>query len=135
MKDSKPQHCVQQHKLLKMKLNATNRDKHIKEASKQTSSNNLFKVSCKYTQSMLFNWKICFNVINIQTYDELMCSLSKSTEFVKWTTCTDFFFDVSKLQKQLWNVIQIHLDHSANFIPLIWFVCVTVSHNVSLSTA
>ena len=35
MRDSKPQHCVQQHKSLKMKPNATNQDKHIKEASKK----------------------------------------------------------------------------------------------------
>ena len=29
-------------------------------------------------------------------------------------------FDVSKLQKQFPNVMQTHLDQSANFGPLIW---------------
>ena len=42
MRDSKPQRCVQQHKLLKMTQSATNRDNHINEASKQTFANNLF---------------------------------------------------------------------------------------------
>ena len=58
-RESKPQRCVQQHKLLKVTRNATNRDKHINEASKQIFANNLFKISCKYMQSMLSNWKIC----------------------------------------------------------------------------
>ena len=62
MRDSK-----QQHKLLKVTRNTTNRDKHINEASKQAFANNLFKLSCKYTQDMLFKWKICFNVFNIRT--------------------------------------------------------------------
>ena len=42
MRDSKPQPCVQQHKLLKVTWNATNRDKHINEALKQTFANNIF---------------------------------------------------------------------------------------------
>ena len=71
MHDSKPQSCVQQHISLKVTQHATNRDKHINEESKQIFANNLFKISCKYTQYMLFNWKICFNVFNIQTYDDL----------------------------------------------------------------
>ena len=83
MRDSKPQRCVQQHKLLKATRNATNRDKHINEASKQTFSNNLFKILCNNIQDMLSNWKICFNVINIQTYDEFLCNLSKINEFVR----------------------------------------------------
>ena len=62
MRDSK-----QQHKLLKVTRNTTNRDKHINEASKQAFANNLFKLSCKYTRDMLFKWKICFNVFNIRT--------------------------------------------------------------------
>ena len=66
MRDSK-----QQHKLLKVTRNTTNRDKHINEASKQAFANNLFKLSCKYTQDMLFKWKICFNVFNIRTEDEI----------------------------------------------------------------
>ena len=42
MPDSKPQRRVQQHMLLKVTQNETNRDKHINEASKQTFANNLF---------------------------------------------------------------------------------------------
>ena len=42
-------------------------------------------------------------------------------------------FDVSKLQKQLRGVIQIHLDQSANFGPLPINVCVTVNHNVAFN--
>ena len=53
MRDSKPQRCFQQHKSLKVLGNATNRNKHINEASKQSFLNNLFKISCKYTQGML----------------------------------------------------------------------------------
>ena len=88
MRDSKPQRCVQQHKSLKVTRNATNRDKHINEASKQTFANNLFKMLCKYTHGMLSNWKICFNVINIRTYDESLCNLGKINETVMSTTCT-----------------------------------------------
>ena len=66
-RDGKPQRCVQQHKSLKVTRNATNRDKHINEASKQIFANNLFKISCKSMQSMLSNWKIVFNVMNIRT--------------------------------------------------------------------
>ena len=67
MHDSKPQHNS-----LKMTGNAKNRDKHINEASKQTFANNLVKKSCKHTQDMLSNWKICLNVFNIKTYDEFL---------------------------------------------------------------
>ena len=77
MRDSKPQRCVQQHKSFKVTRNATNRNKHINEASKQIFANNLLKMPCKYTRGMFSNWKICFNVINIRTYDELLCNLSK----------------------------------------------------------
>ena len=83
MGDSKPQHDVQQHKLLKATRNPTNRDKHIKEASKQTFANILFKILCKYTQGMFSTWKICYNVINIQTYYELLCHLGKINEIVR----------------------------------------------------
>ena len=31
---------------------------------------------------MLSNWKICFNVINIQTYDESLSNLGKLNETV-----------------------------------------------------
>ena len=43
-------------------------------------------------------------------------------------------FQVSKLQKQLPTVIQIHLDQCANFGPLPLNVCMTVSHNVAFNT-
>ena len=72
MRDSK-----QQHKLLKVTRNATNRDKHINETSKQFFAKNVFKISCKFTQGMLCIWKICFNVLNIQTSDEVLCNLNK----------------------------------------------------------
>ena len=55
MRDSKPQPCFEQHKSLKVTQNATNRDKHINEASKQIFYNNLFKVSSKYMQGMHSN--------------------------------------------------------------------------------
>ena len=80
MRDSKPQRCVQQHKSLQVTQNATNRDKHINEASKQTFANNLFKMSCKYTQGMLSNWKICFNVLYLRTYDKNLCNFGKINE-------------------------------------------------------
>ena len=78
MRDSKPQRCVQQHILLNVARNAENQDKHINEATKQTIANNLFKISCKYTQGMFSIWKICFNVINVRTYGEFLYNLSKT---------------------------------------------------------
>ena len=66
MHDKKPQRCVQQHKSLKETRSATNGDKHINEASKQTFANNLFKILCKYYEDMLSNWNICFNAFNIR---------------------------------------------------------------------
>ena len=67
MHDSKPQY-----NLLKVTGNAKIRDKHINEESKQTFANNITKISCKHTQGMLPTLKICFNVINTKTYDELL---------------------------------------------------------------
>ena len=66
MRESKPQRFVQQHKLLKVTRTATNGDKHINEAFKQTFAKNLFKISFKNMQGVLFNRKICFNVLNIR---------------------------------------------------------------------
>ena len=77
MHDSKPQSCVQQHKSFKLTRNATNLNKHMNEASKQTIANNLFKTSCKCTQGMFSIWKICFHVINKRTYNEPLCTLSQ----------------------------------------------------------
>ena len=106
----------------------------MNEASKQIFANDLFKMSCKYTQGIFSKWKICFNVINIRTYDELLSNLSKIFETVKQTTCNNFTVDVNKLQKQFQSVIQIHLDQSANFGSLILLVCVTVSYNVAFNS-
>ena len=69
MRDSRPQRCVQQHKSLKVTQNATNRGKHIHEASKQSFANNLFKISLKYTQGMFSNWKFVsmFSITELMT--------------------------------------------------------------------
>ena len=83
MGEGKPQRDVQQHKLLEVTRFATNRDNPINEASKQTFANNLFKMSFNFAQCMLFKWKICFNVNNRQTYDELLGNLSKNNDTVK----------------------------------------------------
>ena len=83
MRDSKPQRCVQQHKALEMTRNATISNKHINETSQQIFANDLFKMSCKYTQGILSKWKNCFNVINRRTYDKLLCNLSKIFETVR----------------------------------------------------
>ena len=64
--DSKPQSCVQHHKLLKLARNATNGNKHLNEASKQTFANILLQISNKYTLGRLSHWKICFKVFNIR---------------------------------------------------------------------
>ena len=62
MRDSKPQRYVQQLKGLKghetrqMEINTT----------KQSFTNSLFIILCKYTQGMLSNRKICFNVLSKQ---------------------------------------------------------------------
>ena len=77
MRDSKPQHCVQQYKSLKVARNATHRNKHIKEASKQIFANSPFEISCKYTQGMLSNWKMCVNVLNVRKNDKMICVLNK----------------------------------------------------------
>ena len=76
------QDWYQQHKLLKVTWNSTNRCKHKKQASKQSFANNLFQISCKYTQGLLSKWKLCFNGFNIRIYDEVLCSLSKINEIV-----------------------------------------------------
>ena len=37
-------------------------------------------MSWKYTQGMFSSGKICFNVINIQSYDKKFCNLFKNNE-------------------------------------------------------
>ena len=54
----------------------------MNEVSKQTLAYSLLKISCKYTQRMPSNWKICFNVNNIWTDDESLCNLSEINETV-----------------------------------------------------
>ena len=120
-----------QHNSLKVTRNATNRVKHINEASKQIFVNNLFKESRKYTQGMLSNWKICFHVFNILTYDELFCTLKNIIKLFNERPLLTSQFDVSKLHKQLGSVIQTHFDQSANFGRLSLIVCVTVSHSIN----
>ena len=82
-----------------MTQHATNRDKHINEETEQVFADNLFKLSWKYTQDMLFNWKICFNVFNIRTYGELLCNLAKLMKLQKERPALTSQFDVSKTIK------------------------------------
>ena len=134
MRDSKPQRCVQQHKSFKVARNAKNPNKHINEASKQAFANNLFKISCKYTQGILLNWEIGCNVINIRTYDELLCNLSNKLKLKCKRPVLTSQFEVNKLQKRLQTVKSIHMDQSANFGPLILLVCMTVSYKVAVNS-
>ena len=39
---------------------------------------------------MLSNYKICFNVFNIQNYDKVLCRLNESNETLWGTTSTNF---------------------------------------------
>ena len=55
MRDSKPQRCVQPHNSVKVTRNATNRDKHINEASKQIFLNIFLKYSANIR-------KLCFPI-------------------------------------------------------------------------
>ena len=55
MRDSKQQRCVQQHKSLNVNRNATNRDKHINEASKK----HLPTISSKF---LVNTRKVCFPI-------------------------------------------------------------------------
>ena len=77
---------------------------------------------------MLSNLKICFNVFNIRTYGELLCNLAKLMKLQKERPVLTSQFDVSKLQKQLQNIMQIHLAQSANFGPLPINACMTTNH-------
>ena len=80
-----------------MTQHATNRDKHINEESEQNFADN--KISCKYTQDMLSNLKICFNVFNIRTYGEILCNLAKLMKLQKERAVLTSQFDVSKTIK------------------------------------
>ena len=52
----------------------------------------------------------------------------------KYRTVLTSQFDVSKLQKQLQSVIQIHLEQFVNVDPLPLNVCVTVIHIVEFNS-
>ena len=133
MRDSKPQDNVQQHKPLSdTKCNKSKKD--INEASKQTFANNLFKMSCENTQRMFSNWKICFNVNNIRTYDELLCKLNEIIKTVNATTDTNFSIWCQQTTKTTSKSNTVSLDQSANFGLLTSLVCVTVSHNVAFKS-
>ena len=80
---------------------------------------------------MLSNWKICFNVFNIRTEDEIFLIRMQLMKLYKERPELTSQFDVSKVQKQPSSVIQVHLDQSANFGPLTLNVCVTVSSSIN----
>ena len=80
---------------------------------------------------MLSNWKICFNVFNIRTEDEIFLIRMQLIKLYKERPKLTSQFDVSKVQKQPSSVIQVHLDQSANFGPLNLNVCVTVSSSIN----
>ena len=129
MRDSK-----QQHKLLKVTRNTTNRDKHINEASKQA-------LPTIFSNYHVNTRKICFSngrFVSMSSIYELrmkFCVIwAKLVKLHKKRPVLTSQFQVSKLQKQLPTVIQIHLDQCANFRLLPLNVCVTVSHNVAFNT-
>ena len=80
---------------------------------------------------MLSNWKICFNVFNIRTEDEIFLIRMQLMKLYKERPELTSQFDVSKVQKQPSSVIQVHLDQSANFGPLNLNVCLTVSSSIN----
>ena len=97
-----------------MTQNETNRDKHITEASKQSFANNLVKIS--YNAWYVFQL-VCFpsgrfvSMFSIQrTYNNILCNLSKIMKLYKKRAVLTCQFDVSKLQKQLQSVMQIHSE-------------------------
>ena len=63
------------------------------------SSQQSFKISCKYTQGMPSNLKICFNVFNIRTYGDFLCNLAKQMKLQKERPVLTSQFDVSKTIK------------------------------------
>ena len=77
----------------------------------------------KHTRGIFFDWKICFNIFKIRTYDENLRNLIKIMKLYKKRPVLTPQFDVNKLQKQLRSVIQTHLDQSANFGPLSTNAC------------
>ena len=80
---------------------------------------------------MLSNWKICFHVFNILTYDELLCNLKIIIKLFKERPLLTSQFELSKLHQQLGSVIQTHFDQYAIFGRLPLIVCVTISHSIN----
>ena len=80
---------------------------------------------------MLSNWKVCFNVFNIRTEDEIFLIRMQLIKLYKERPELTPQFDVSEVKKQPSSVIQVHLDQSANFGPLNLNVCVTVSSSIN----
>ena len=80
---------------------------------------------------MLSNWKICFNVFNIRTEDEIILIRMQLMKLYKERPGLTSQFDISQVQKQPSSVIQVHLDQCANFGPLNLNVCVTVSSSIN----
>ena len=67
MRDSEPQSCNQQHKQLKVTQNATNRDKHKNQASKQKFVQNL-------SNNHVYTRKVCFPIgrfVSMSSMNEL----------------------------------------------------------------
>ena len=79
-----------------------------------------------------FDWKICFNIFKIRTYDENLRNFIKIMKLYKKRPVLTPQFDVNKLQKQLRSVIQTHLDQSANFGPLSTNACDSKPQHKSL---
>ena len=90
MRDSKQQRCAQQHAALKVPQNATNGNKHINEASKQTFANNRFKISLKTRQSVFSIRSIYFNAFRMQNDDKVVCILIQIDETVQILTYANF---------------------------------------------
>ena len=116
-----------------MTQNETNRDKHITEASKQSFANNLFKISYNARKVGLPIGRFVSMSSIQRTYDNFLCNLRKIMILYKKRPVLTCQFDVSKLQKQLRSVIQIHSDQSDNFGPLPLNVSVTASHNIAFN--
>ena len=99
MRDMEPQRCVPHHKSLKVTRNATNRNKHLNEASKQT----LPTISSK---SYVITRKVCFPIGRIVAMSSIYDGVTKSFAlcknvmklFRKRQVLTSQF-DVSKPQK------------------------------------
>ena len=136
MRNSKPQLCVQMHESLRVTQTAKNWVKHINEASKQIFANNLFKISCTVnTRKAVFpNRKISFKILIYELMTKCCATWEKTKKLLKKRPVLTSQFHASNLQKQLWSVIQIHLDLSANSVSLPWNVCVTVNHNIAFNS-